>query len=824
MFKEKLNLSTKLLMCAISLAIVFAFSNNASAQDFNNLGSGTYTVGAVQDAANKQTLKKNRGIIRMRGSSTSNGHITGLGDSDATRIQGTVIWARKDSTQKPDNKWYTSLGVQETGDKVFEANKHYRVSHEFLRYANSLKAYPLNDGQAQAFYTSGTVPVGMPLTALPSIIHECKSSFWYDGILDQYVLGSLYSSSGGVDNVYSILNGSNPNDITFLFYTQTGAWIRDLALGGNTHIAATGSLNIRESLVACALDTTSIDDSIIIDTCDAAWIAANPDYVCRTDTNTCVDCDPCEESPALSLGGNIVITIDGTMIWEGLPDSDEMIPICMDPGSDGCATTPDLTREPSKVIYTVNATKVFPAHYGIIEFEAGAHNIPLNGDVFIKGQRPYALNFLGTGVVTTDKYKMTFTDACADATYASCGEVVGWIYRTESTAAHTYTYHNASTKVALNPAPSSAGSESFGLLSVPGDSLVPHTLYNSKWNTPTSPISSYATDPPTGTGYVNRLWQVDFAGTGVISYIELGFKYSEIDAALLSAWESMRTYEGYSGNPELQLLVGDGAKAWNFGTLPTDVACLFYSGKQINEIDLSSDAAPGTPGYEATDLADNSQILFGNVPTTVKSVMDGRWSNPATWGGVTPTRFDSVYIRHQVYTGLFDGLGQILGSDQWSTNEYDLPMVKTPADNFQLAKSVNIAVQSEVVTVNPTGYAALIIGNHDIASSVFVSDNEPKVGDWNYANRGTAMDLNIPLLFGTIYNNNATLPGAGNTGISLPTASTGTPLKSSKPVLGGLYIMGNDTEVPVATVIKSLENNGATTNEGIIEFGHPTEE
>ena len=47
-------------------------------------------------------------------------------------------------------------------------------------------------------------------------------------------------------------------------------------------------------------------------------------------------------------------------------------------------------------------------------------------------------------------------------------------------------------------------------------------------------------------------------------------------------------------------------------------------------IDLNGQPAPGVSPNQFTDLGVGSQIIFGNIPATLYSQMNGRWSNPST--------------------------------------------------------------------------------------------------------------------------------------------------------------------------------------------------
>lgn len=96
------------------------------------------------------------------------------------------------------------------------------------------------------------------------------------------------------------------------------------------------------------------------------------------------------------------------------------------------ATSITNTQAPATIEYTANANAIFPGHYGRLRVAAGARTdaLPLAGYVFVKGKVSDAFDHKATydvaGYIAGGQdYTMTFTQDCADAEYAACGEFIG---------------------------------------------------------------------------------------------------------------------------------------------------------------------------------------------------------------------------------------------------------------------------------------------------------------------------------------------------------------------------------------------------------------
>jgi hypothetical protein len=841
---------TLLSIVAISAILFGGYELMAQPVDgqFINNTNGTYKAG--------NTANKKGGIIRMKGSASTSGEFVGtaaLGATESSRIEGTVIW-NKNGDQDVQPRYYTNLGVAEplsasAGDHARNfgsgiADVQYFVSGDFKRYGNTLRATPLTDAEAmklrgKTVLASVTVPTGV--TLLPIISHTCHSDFWYDGKTDsQSVLGTILAANlgGENDNYYTVLNQWNSAALslgsetyvqnlkqrsTSTYHSPTTSTI------GPLQVASNAPLHIEIiSGMSCVIGPNVIDTLEVFDCTNQAWADAHP-IDCPTPCSGpgCDTADPCTVA-ALYTGPDVVIEITGGMSYDGV-DVGKNIPFCFFAGDD-CSDIVVAGSEPTRVIYRNTAVGIYPAHYGILEIGSDVdHDINLIGNVYIKGKRPYALDHngsynvvtgygleaSGTPKTTGDSLRIVFEHICAQPDYAGTGEVEGWIYRNASDG-RAYKYHNQGTTLQFDytsqgtsSIPKDAASnEWFGLLSLPGVVVGTDAL-------------SKAKAPGTEYGYINRVWEVDFATANTAAAIKemhLGHLVSEISTELAAKWTTMRGYEAWNSTLPPALLVGTSATPWGpqgttpptGGTIPTSANLFLMDQTQPIHLAGGTDPLLG----ESDDLYPKSQIVFGNVPTLVQTVKNGRWSNPATWGGMTPQKEDSVVIRHLIYTGIYDASTNstnILGSPQWSRNEHDLPGVLDADGNVVLAKYVNILDETTILAhqteyKNTTGKAGLIIGNLETAGAFPDGAKDPQ---------GTAMNFDTPLVFGTIENNNT--KGASWDPIATPLALTH--LQNASIIdFGGVYVMGNQTTIPIVNAIIFL-NAGSTVNEGIFDLG-----
>lgn len=219
-------------------------------------------------------------------------------------------------------------------------------------------------------------------------------------------------------------------------------------------------------------------------------------------------------------------------------------------------------------------------------------------------------------------------------------------------------------------------------------------------------------------------------------------------------------------------------------------------------------------------MAKGSQFVFGNQPLIFTSIRNGRWSDPGTWDkATTPTAQDNVNITYLIYTGYYDKAtastnSSFLNARQWPVNEYDLPSVTSTNGFAVLADSVNI------LPVNPAGVGAaktgpsvaLIIGSEETDGNKTEGNADAEVAP------GTAMNFDIPLLFGVITNKAIATNEADNHNLTRDKLQK----NYTSNGISGLWITSGPDATDKSAIInpKTLNNEGTFVNEAILEVGH----
>jgi hypothetical protein len=239
-----------------------------------------------------------------------------------------------------------------------------------------------------------------------------------------------------------------------------------------------------------------------------------------------------------------------------------------------------------------------------------------------------------------------------------------------------------------------------------------------------------------------------------------------------------------------------------------------YTATDVN-IELSGNFANG-----------DELVLFAASILKYVSVKNGRWSDPETWQALrVPSRFDSVFVRHIVYTGLYDGTG-LFGGRAWDDNESEIDVT---AGEAYLAAKVFIVPQDfdftdldgyeDVENLITNGPAALVIGATD-----------------------PNMNFGIPLVFGGDDLSSGDISGIDNrvgsaTNIfavsEIPVSSSAQILELAKTtdgwnILNGLYIFYKDkvsgsygaAEIPEPVIrVLNMLNTGLIQNGAVIDIG-----
>ena len=485
---------------------------------------------------------------------------------------------------------------------------------------------------------------------------------------------------------------------------------------------------------------------------------------------------------------------------------------------------------PSKVIYK-DAVTIMPtvcSHpYGILELALGHTQAALTTNIYIGGESDIALNFLRTTSISTGSYKFIMNSPLSNITFANTAEIIGTVQRLtcgfgdaiEST--RDYTFNNVYTKMIFADAGSNLSEFALTISpnTVPNCLVMPSPLVNSDYRAIRKVVATFNTT--SGTPSIQSFSMGYIGGAG-----------NEIADELFS----MPTMfgEGYSSSVH--------PYSWGMATKPSingpGLSNYTFSGVNISLLMSGNNSATTTP-IGPTLATGNEIILFrANVFTTVRH---GRWSDPGVWlTGVPPSKTDSVYIRHIIYTGLWDGAGNTDGigsstNDLFGSRPYG---VAESGINTEITiggiTEAWLAGRLKIVDPNlwaPEGYptftgpSALLICNY--LSSTTSSAT-------NFFTQCQEMDFNVPLVFSEYH-----LGLGGETSLTVQTGGSGSGLvlsitniaefislargaSSGYSGLNGLYIIANDTPdttpIPIIRAL-NIENEGLIQNEGIIDVG-----
>ncbi len=292
-------------------------------------------------------------------------------------------------------------------------------------------------------------------------------------------------------------------------------------------------------------------------------------------------------------------------------------------------------------------------------------------------------------------------------------------------------------------------------------------------NTPPNQLNDFQ-----ATTDINRKVNITYTGTGKISNIQTYWDAAE--ATSVQNIDRMRLAEGYDPAAARKKTIRVGA---TYAVDQTNRTVSYGIATSADGINLTANTTYADPASitSTREFLSGSDLVLSTAIQKVISVIAGRWSNPATWdGGVVPTAFDDVSVRTPVWTGVETAM---FGGSAYAENEIDGSL---NGDNGAAANSI---------TIENIASAALYIGNQD--------PNQPR-GTGNevvFRTRDTG-GTNMGIFNENTNANTQTNPETGNaTGFN--GLWIGTPTATYSPVLGGL----------------TLVNNGAFTNNGILEVG-----
>ncbi|MGE5481006.1 MAG: hypothetical protein ACM3U1_11355 [Chloroflexota bacterium] len=665
----------------------------------------------------------NGGIIKMRSSAGVFDGTNELG-TVGSRIAGTVEWAGTVGAQTIEPNYYTNLTTSGGATKNFTAGQSYYVSGEYLPA----------DGTRN--YTT--------------------SNFYYDGTDPQ----TLFAESAAGNTYYNVFltNGGAKTHIAGQTFIVTNT-LDHSAAGGFTAIGGvtTGNLTSTAAITVNG-DGTNVF-SIVSD--------ANASTVQGVFTVTAGE---------LSLDGNAPVTVSGAGALAlansasaklDLTDGAQLdIATTFTNGFD--ARTNMTFHDLSTVTYSGNAQSVVSTvatnPYGNLALTGGgAKTVAAGGandDIFMTNNFTLSAGTLSLAGAVGGTSKLSMTDGTV--TYGSANNdvfVQGNMERTGNLATGVnYTMNNAQTQVNFQTA--GAGLTSFAMDVIPG---VRSTQYGDDDNT----ID------------LNRQVRLTFGGTGEIDVLRVGYVAGDVPGGANE--DVIRLFEAYdaTGAADKQKIILPGLTGYVTRSGASDARFVQLDGDATHTLSLIA----GVGGGAGDEMTTSSDIVL-SADARIRTIADGRWSNPAIWDeGAVPLPTDEAYVRNFVYAGIE---GNAFGITGYAGNERF-----GAGDANAVAKSITIDA--------PTGsypHPALIVGYDDADLP---------------ANFSFRTVLNPATAGGGLFNTNTTASTFGGVFDKTYDHTAGTVM--------GVYIMSpNGGNIP-SLEASQVTNNGTFKNCGILGIG-----
>lgn len=313
----------------------------------------------------------------------------------------------------------------------------------------------------------------------------------------------------------------------------------------------------------------------------------------------------------------------------------------------------------------------------------------------------------------------------ADGTAETDVEIEGNLQYTSPKAGEALTFNNKHTKVTFEESNSLT---SFALF-VKGATAPTEA-------TPINPVED-----------VTRKINVTYTGSGTISHFETMWEAGDELNGFVAPTPGtpIRFAEGYDASQERKKIIRVGA------TYNNDVANrIIKYGKDGTAQGIFLDAAhnpttaPTDPNQLVTfnqKLASGSDILLSTKTQKAVSVVNGRWSNPATWDtGLEPASNDDVEIRTTVWVGDHNAL---FGGSAFEGNERAITNADQTDGSQFAARSISIenvpGAGLYVNMVDPD--LAINAGTKEIVFKTHMVGAADKVGIFN---KNTAQEVENP--------------------------------------------------------------------------------
>lgn len=701
------------------------FGSELLAQNFTNNAPGTYTGGP-------------NSLIRMRGANSIFDGTAPLGASAATRIAGTVEWSRA-TAQNVQPRWYVNLRTELAGVKTYSAGTTYISG-----------VYTTNGGNRNYTTNSTTVEYDAATgTQLVAAENTTNGGGYYNLNLAAAGLKETVTGVTVVTNAFSHIGGNFTNVLGSTLNLGTAAGTSSSA------IANAGTFNLGGG--SGSLTSTSTFNNT--GTFNAGTAAGAFFSITGNFTNNS------------SGAGGGVYGNSGPMIFNAdFTNTDGALEL---DNTDSMAVAGAFTRAAGTLTFTsgsrfgyIGAAQTllgndpaFFARYGNLSLSGGAKTA--GGNINVSGM------YLQVGSETdmasgANDFILSMDTAASNAFYLANNEVRGKFRRTAFLTNNEYRFNNAETKIIY-------------------DDIASLTNHQLDVRQATAPQNAAAINFD-ATEDVNRRVYSSFAGTGTIRSLRVAYETADVAGTIDQTKLRFAEIFNTANADQKLVIIGEQPVVTPAGASFGHVTMSTAGSNRISLI-------AGTGGGTLAEMTNNSDILMTSAPNVIISVINGRWSNPATWDiGIVPTALDDAEVQTVVWTGIDQA---VFGGAAWPNDEINGSLT---GDAGAAANSISIVNNAN----NPALPSALVIGNQD-------PDMFPT---------GTTERLFRSRLSG------ATGPNGATVRVLTTTANSGDGEGTSATGLFGLWIRSQSTGLLMpAFGAGTLINAGSITNNGVLEIG-----
>ncbi|MCU0428053.1 MAG: hypothetical protein MUF71_20770 [Candidatus Kapabacteria bacterium] len=668
---------------AASILLVFAFTYT-SAQDLVNEGSGRFTnsTGAVirfrasqgqfrnDNPEAAQTL--NRGTIEFLGADNRFTGAASMGRNQMSRVGGLVRYAATEVTaqfQQIQARWYSNLSLE--GSAIKRVPDGVRIGGETAQTG----VFTASGGSRQYSGTlyfdnsaAQTIPGGESYQNVEIARgRESKRVAENTTVQTRGFFRQDTSNNAGLEVLGMLSIGADG------FFSRTSENKGRISIGTSANLRVQNTLSpqmlIQSGVLNVGVEELSVYAGVVATMQERASIIVQTSstlrlYAASSTTHGSVRLNNAESE--LLLWGNIHNDLQSRTNAHFHPQSTVLY-----------ASSTAQTLMPTSLTQP----------YGDLTLQ-NAHKTLLHGIVALAGT-------LRVDSVAADmgNGSLIMLTPSADALYTGQGEVRGAMMRILANTTDRYTFNNAETRF--------TASSAVRPLSMTM-TILPETLPDEYL--PQNDVRRH----------VRLEWRdsLQAAWTGTL---RLGYRTNEITAPFQADNENVLGMVATTGTSaqtqQVRRLAGFAVTRRSARTLSTGLGFVEQQG-------LTN--AASTP----YSLISGEDLILRGIRETVRSVQNGRWSNPTTWNVLRePDSGDSVEITHSIHLGFRrNGLDGLQTAGQVRERFFDIRQDSARA----LARFIHIR------QTDSSRSAALVVGSFDRSDSTFTDELPPQVA-WKLA-------------------------------------------------------------------------------------------